>query len=104
MPKQVKKTEISAPISNNTPPLNLYVSIKTFDLEGRCVGERTVDMCHYGTTSWLSKHIWWATHHGHCTEIDMAKPEEVEAYVAAGKLALAQKFNTELPVPVTQAA
>lgn len=106
MPKQVKAPapalEVAAQQPSNTPQ-NLYVSVKTFDVDGKTVGERIVDMCHYGTRNWLSSHIWWATHHDCCTEIDLAKPGEIEAYLAAGKEALAAKFNAVVE-PVQKAA
>lgn len=108
MPKQVELLA-GAPVppdaTNSNTPQNLFISVKTFDAEGRTVGERIVDMCHYGTTGWLGKHLWWATHHGYCTEVDIAKPEEAEAYVAAGKAALAAKFNTgQQPAAPAEAA
>lgn len=89
--KQVKAV---APVAANSIPQNLFISVRTFDAEGKTVGERIVDMCHYGTRDWLSKHLWWATHNGHCTEVDLAKPPEIEAYLEQGKLALASKFNS----------
>lgn len=105
MPKQVKNSAAQAETTSNTPQ-NLFISVKTFDAEGRTVGERIVDMCHYGTRNWLSNHLWWATHNGHCTEIDLAKPKEIEDYLEAGKLALASKFNATETVaePVAAAA
>lgn len=103
MSKSVVKSAPQAETPSNSPQ-NLFISVKTFDPEGRTVGERIVDMCHYGTRNWLSNHLWWATHNGHCTEVDLAKPAEIEAYLAAGKLALASKFNTATPEPVAAAA
>lgn len=90
MTKQVKAAATAA---NTSTPQNLFISVKTFDPEGKTVGERIVDMCHYGTRNWLSNHLWWATHNGNCTEIDIAKPAEIAAYLEAGKEALASKFN-----------
>lgn len=95
MSKSVKPAPVLVAVPS-TSPQNLFISVKTFDgPSGKTVGERIVDMCHYGTRNWLSNHLWWATHNGHCTEIDLAKPEEIEAYLEAGKLALAGKFNAE---------
>jgi hypothetical protein len=96
--KSGKKAAIPAatPISNT--PTNLFISVKTFDAEGKTVGERIVDHCHYGTRNWLANHLWWATHNGHCTEINIATPEEIAAYLDAGKQALAEKFNAKEPV------
>jgi hypothetical protein len=91
MPKQVK--EAAQPVANNSTPQNLFVSVRTFDAEGKTIGERIVDMCHYGTRNWLSNHLWWSTHNGHLVEVDLAKPNEIEAYLAEGKKALAAKFN-----------
>lgn len=95
MPKSVDKT--TETVVHNSPQ-NLFISVKTFDPEGKTVGERIVDMCHYGTRKWLSDHLWWATHNGNCTEIDLAKPAEIDAYLAKGKEALAAKFNHSAPV------
>lgn len=89
---QVAAAEL-APANNSNTPQNLFISVKTFDVQGKTIGERIVDMCHYGTRNWLSNHLWWATHNGHCTEVDLAKPEEIDAYLNAGKAALAEKFN-----------
>lgn len=103
MPKSVKTSAVQAETPSNIPQ-NLFISVKTFDGEGRTVGERIVDMCHYNTRNWLSNHLWWATHHGHCTEIDLAKPAEIEDYLAKGVKALAEKFNATAPEPVAAAA
>jgi len=86
-------TKTVAAVAPTSTPQNLFISVKTFDAEGKTIGERIVDMCHYGTRNWLSNHLWWATHNGHCTEIDIAKPDEVNAYLAKGVEALAQKFG-----------
>lgn len=92
MSKQVTAAPVP-PVANNSTPQNLFISVKTFDSAGKTVGERIVDMCHYGTRSWLSNHLWWATHNGHCTEVDLAKPDEISAYLEKGKAELAAKFN-----------
>jgi hypothetical protein len=85
---------------------NLFISVKTFEsAEGRCIGERIVDMCHYNTRNWLQKHLWWATHNGHDTEIKVCTPEEVAAHIESGKAALAAKFNsTSAPAELAAAA
>ncbi len=100
--KQVKKAAPEA--AATSIPQNLFISVRTFDGLGKTVGERIVDMCHYGTRNWLSNHLWWATHNGHCTEVDLAKPAEIEAYLAKGVEALAAKFNTASPEPGTAKA
>lgn len=94
MNKSVNVATSVATIRSNSPQ-NLFVSVKTFNAEGRTVGERIVDMCHYNTRNWLSDHLWWATHNGHCTEVNLANQAEVDTYLEQGKLALAAKFNTE---------
>lgn len=89
-----KQAQVATPVvAQNSTPQNLFVSVRTFDAQGKTIGERIVDMCHYGTRDWLSKHLWWSTHNGHCVEIDLAKPEDIDAYLEAGKVALAEKFN-----------
>lgn len=93
MSKQVSKTAPEAVAAPSNSPQNLFITVRTFDAEGKTVGERIVDMCHYGTRSWLSNHLWWATHNGHLTEVDLAKPPEIEEYLAKGREALATKFN-----------
>lgn len=94
MVKQVKTTPVQPELEPiNGTSQNLHVSVKTFDAEGRTIGERIVDMHHFGTRNWLQNHLWWATHHGHCTEVNIASPEEIEAYLASGREALAAKFN-----------
>jgi hypothetical protein len=100
MPKQVKTVAPEAahqPGADNSTQSQqkLYVSVKTFDAEGRTVGERIVDMHHFGTRNWLQNHLWWSTHHNHCTEVNIATPEEVDAYVNAGAKALATKLNAD---------
>ena len=79
----------------NSGPSNLFISVKTFDAEGKTVGERIVDMYHFGTRNWLQNHHWWAMHNGHCVETNVATPDEVTGYLAASKEALAAKFNTQ---------
>lgn len=74
-------------------PSNLFISVKTFDVEGKTVGERIVDMYHFGTRNWLQNHHWWAMHNGHCVETNVATPTEIENYLSASKVALAAKFN-----------
>lgn len=91
--KQVKAAAQVAAQTTSTPQ-NLYVFVHTFDAQGKTVGERIVDMCHYGTRDWLSKHLWWATHHGYGTEIDMASQAQIDEYIANGVKALAEKLNS----------
>jgi hypothetical protein len=84
-----------AAASNGTNPQqnNLFISVKTFDPEGRTIGERIVDMYHFGTRTWLQNHHWWAMHNGNCVETNVATQTEVDAYLAKGTAALAEKFN-----------
>lgn len=84
-----EKTTIAA----ETAKPGLFVSIKTFNAEGRTIGERIVDMYHYGTRNWLQNHHWWAMHNGHCVETTVATPAEVDEYMQSAKKALADKFN-----------
>lgn len=99
MTKQVKKaaaknTPAAAQDTNGNSQNNLYISVKTFEnVEGRCIGERIVDLYHFGTRSWLQNHQWWAMHNGHSVEVNVATPDEIDAYLASGKAALAEKFN-----------
>lgn len=74
---------------------NLFVKVDTFNTEGREIGTRIVDMYHFGTRNWLQNHHWWAMHNGHTVEARTADQDEIGAYVAAQKLALADKFNNE---------
>lgn len=102
MTKSVQKVateEATAPEaqnSQNQQPRNLYVSVKTFDgKDGKTIGERVVDMYHFGTHGWFGKHLWWATHNGHEVEVSTASDEEVISYVKEATVALAMKFNAE---------
>lgn len=81
------------PVDHVKGPSNLFISVKTFDVEGKTVGERIVDMYHFGTRNWLQNHHWWAMHNGHCVETNVATSDEVTGYLAASKEALAAKFN-----------
>jgi len=99
MNKQVDT--VAAQAATNPQRNNLFVSVKTFNSEGKTIGERIVDMYHYGTRNWLQTHLWWAMHQGHCVEQNIATPEEVEGYLAEAKAALAEKFNN---TPEVQAA
>ena len=88
----VASTETLVTPAQDTKP-GLFVSIKTFNAEGRTIGERIVDMYHYGTRNWLQNHHWWAMHNGHCVETTVATQAEIDAYMDASKAALAAKFN-----------
>lgn len=91
MPKQVAPVP-AAPVSNSQQVL--YISVKTFDgPTGKTIGERVVDMYHYGTRTWLQKHLWWAMCNGHAVETTPASPDEIDAYLETGRQALAEKFN-----------
>lgn len=100
MPSKSTKAEVQnneAPLATTAPQHsqnNLYMTIKTFNAEGKDIGFRVVDLFHYNTRNWLQGHIWWAMHNGNLVEIDIAKPDEIEAYLEAGKAALAEKFNS----------
>lgn len=105
--KQVTKSTtvtVSAPQAQATPQNNLFISIKTFDPHGKTVGERVVDLYHFGTRNWLQDHNWWAMHHGNTVEINPASPPEIEAYLEAAKQALAAKFNSEPSKKVVESA
>lgn len=99
MSKQVNTVavEVQAPATTNgnsqTTKNNLFVSVKTFDPEGRTIGERIVDMYHFGTRNWLQNHHWWAMHNQNCVEVNVATDEEISGYLDSAKLALAAKFN-----------
>lgn len=82
---------------------NLYISVKTFDVEGRTIGERIVDMYHFGTRNWLQNHLWWAMHNTAQVETTRATDDEIGAYMASGKAALAEKFNKTTPAANTDA-
>lgn len=104
MTKQAALEAVAAnqAVAQNSTPQNLFVSVRTFDAQGKTIGERIVDMCHYGTRNWLSNHLWWSTHNGHCVEIDLAKPEEITSYLKAGTEALAAKFNGDATETVVE--
>lgn len=88
-------TNTSAAASNGNSQRNLFISVKTFEaVEGKTVGERIVDMYHFGTRNWLQNHLWWAAHNGHCVETNIATDKEIADYMASGKAALAEKFNS----------
>ncbi len=94
MSKQVKEQ----PVANQAAaeqPKNLYVSVKTFCNEGKTVGERIVDLFHYGTAAWLQKHTWWAMHQGHTVEQTVATDEEIGSYLFTQSQALQAKFAKE---------
>ena len=111
MTKQVKKatantddTLVAVPAAvapaDTKSPSNLFISVKTFEnVEGRSIGDRIVDMYHFGTRSWLQNHVWWAMHNGHSVEQNLATPDEIDTYLAAGKAALAEKFNKTVDAP-----
>jgi len=87
MPKQVQ--EVSIP----THQQNMFLFVETFDEQGRPIGERIVDMYHFGTNKWIAKHLYWAVHNKASVEMTPAKPEKIEQYLASAKMALAEKFN-----------
>jgi hypothetical protein len=93
MAKQVDKAQ-SAQSNNSTP--NLYIFVRTTDLQGTCIGERIVDMYHFGTRNWLQNHQWWAMHNSHCVETTVATPDQVAEYLARAKEALVEKFAKEV--------
>jgi hypothetical protein len=96
MSKQVSKAPVQQVVTEqngNPQQNNLFISVKTFDPQGRTVGERVVDMYHFGTRNWLQNHHWWAMHNGNCVETNVASAKEVDEYLASAKVALAAKFN-----------
>ena len=79
-----------------TQTKNLYVSVKTFDSEGKTIGERIVDMYHYGTAKWLQNHLWWAMHNDHCVESQQGhRRGNRRLYVPAGAGASGQVFQDQ---------
>lgn len=93
MSKQVKvQVAVEAPAAV-VAEKSLFVSVITHDTKGEVIGERIVDMYHFGTRNWLHNHAWWAMHNGHVLTTVVAGPKDVDAYLAAGKAALAEKFN-----------
>lgn len=92
MKKQVQSAAADTSTNGNSQR-NLYISVKTFDFEGKTVGERIVDMYHFGTRNWLQNHLWWAAHNNNCVETNVATDAEIADYLASGKAALAEKFN-----------
>lgn len=92
-PKTTKSNLVNSTTAPATGPSNLFISVKTFDVEGKTVGERIVDMYHFGTRNWLQNHHWWAMHNSHCVETNVASQDEITTYLAASKVALAAKFN-----------
>jgi hypothetical protein len=103
--------EANAPAPNNPPPLTvvastdqvpqtqnqktLYVKVTTTDLANKAViiGERIVDMYHFGTRNWLHNHFWWAMHNGHLVETEVATADQIDEYLLEQKKKLAEKFN-----------
>jgi len=97
--KQVKGATVAqAEVAQSSQNRNLFVSVNTFDVDGKPVGTRVVDMYHYGTRNWLQNHLWWAMHNGHSVEQAPASDDEVDNYLASQKEALATKFNGGEPV------
>lgn len=91
MPKQVQAA--LAPQPGATPqPRNLYVTVNTYNPEGKQIGTRVVDMHHYGTRNWLQDHTWWAMHNGNTVEIMIANEAEIADYVANVANKVEQKF------------
>lgn len=74
---------------------NLFVTVNTYNQDGKQIGTRVVDMYHYGTRNWLQNHHWWAMHNGHTVETMVANDAEVDEYLENAKKALAQKFAGE---------
>lgn len=97
--KQVKGVEQTVSATNSETPQtksrHLFIKVQTFNLEGREIGTRIVDMYHFGTRNWLANHGWWAMHNCHQIEQKIAEDDEVAEYLAVQKQALADKFNTE---------
>jgi len=97
MSKQVDKAADQQPATSNShSSSNLYFVVRTFDaITGHPMGERIVDLYHYGTNNWLAKHNWWAMHNGHSIELQPASPDEVSSYLAEAALTLAAKYNED---------
>lgn len=95
MTSKSKVTEAAqTPVQNSqNQQKNLYVKVITYDQEGKTIGERIVDMYHYGTRNWLQNHIWWAMHNSHEIEQKCADPQDVKEYVANAAKELAAKFQ-----------
>lgn len=91
----VEQLPVAPPNNGNSQANNLFISVATFDAEGKTVGGRIVDMHHFGTRKWLEKHLWWSTHHGYLCEINIATQVEIDTYLAEAKIALAEKFNSQ---------
>lgn len=93
--KVTEKTDVNSGLVQNSQnqQKNLYVKVITYDQEGKTIGERIVDMYHYGTRNWLQNHIWWAMHNGHEIEQKCADSEDVKEYVANAAKELAAKFQ-----------
>jgi hypothetical protein len=108
MSKQVTTPQQTAGVTSPQDQNNLFISVKTFDTQGKTVGERIVDMYHFGTRNWLQQHTWWAMHNGHDVETKLATPDEVKSYLAMATQALANKFNSKVveepPAPAAEKA
>lgn len=92
MSKQVNElpaTETVSPVVNR----QLFLTVNTYDSNNAQVGHRVVDLYHFGTNKWMSKHFWWAAHQGYSVDTQIASDEEVAAYMESAKQALADKFN-----------
>lgn len=101
MAKQVKDAIIAViapevPVNDAANPQqskNLYVTVNTYDIKGKNIGVRVVDMYHYGTRNWLQNHLWWAMHNSAVVEAVQATDQEIDDYMARQTVALAAKFN-----------
>lgn len=71
----------------------LFIKVDTYDMKGQLIGNRIVDIYHFGTKNWMSGHNWWAMHNGHTVEVTPASQLEIDNHMAAQLNALADKFN-----------
>lgn len=102
MSKQVQQDAPAMGANDQQQSKVLYVTVETFNNEGRPVGFRVVDMYHYGTRNWLANHQWWAMHNDHMCEIKPATSEEANEYLAKAAQALQNKYSTPKGVAVAK--
>lgn len=102
MSKQVKD-QAAAPITQQQNK-NLYVTVTVYDVKGKQIGVRVVDMYHYGTRNWLQNHFWWAMHNSHSVQVDTSTEMEIDEYMARQTAALQDKFGAPKNEPAPEPA
>lgn len=87
-----RNTRHSKANENGVQTKFLFFKVNTTDSTGASLGDRIVDIYHYGTHNWMQDHMWWAVHKGHVVTVTTATEAEVKAHTDAQIAALAAKF------------